>query len=158
MTEILKILEEDARATPEKIGTMLGIESDEVKEKIKQAEKDGAIIKYKTIIDWEKTEEDKVFAFIDVKVTPERERGFDAVAARIYQYPEVHSLYLMSGAYDFSVVVSGKSMKDIAYFVAERLATIQGVQSTVTHFILKRYKVDGVILKKEEDRRVAIMP
>ncbi|HAW49588.1 TPA: AsnC family transcriptional regulator [bacterium] len=158
MKEILEVLENDGRASCEKIATMLGMGVDEVKNSIEKLEKDGAIIKYKTIIDWEKVEEEKVFAFIDVKVTPERDKGFDAIASRIAQYPEVHSLYLMSGAYDFAVVVEGKSMKDIAYFVAERLAIIENVTSTTTHFILKKYKVDGIILEKQEDTRIALMP
>ncbi|MEW6680929.1 MAG: Lrp/AsnC family transcriptional regulator [bacterium] len=156
--EILEILENDARASCEKIATMLGLSPDEVKREIEKKENEGVIIKYKTIVDWEKTEEEKVFAFIDVRVTPERDRGFDAIAKRICQYPEVHSLYLMSGAYDFAVVVSGKSMKEIAYFVAEKLAIIENVQSTTTHFILKKYKVDGVKLEKEEDTRIQMMP
>ncbi|MEW6482979.1 MAG: Lrp/AsnC family transcriptional regulator [bacterium] len=156
--EILDILENDARLSKEKIGTMLGISADEVKREIEQFEQDGVIVKYKTIIDWEKTSEEKVYAFIDVRVTPERDRGFDAIAERICQYPEVHSLYLMSGAYDFAVVVSGKSMKELAYFVAEKLAIIENVRSTTTHFILKKYKMDGVLLKKEEDKRIQMMP
>ncbi|MEW6007165.1 MAG: Lrp/AsnC family transcriptional regulator [bacterium] len=156
--EILDILENDARLSKEKIGTMLGISADEVKREIEQFEQDGVIVKYKTIIDWEKTIEEKVYAFIDVRVTPERDRGFDAIAERICQYPEVHSLYLMSGAYDFAVVVSGKSMKELAYFVAEKLAIIENVQSTTTHFILKKYKIDGVLLEKEEDKRIQVMP
>ncbi|MEW6103777.1 MAG: Lrp/AsnC family transcriptional regulator [bacterium] len=156
--EILEVLENDAKASNEKIGTMLGMSGDEVKKEIEKLESDGVIIKYKTIIDWEKTIEEKVFAFIDVRVTPERDRGFDAIAERICQYPEVHSLYLMSGAYDFAVVVSGKSMKELAYFVAEKLAIIENVQSTTTHFILKKYKVDGVKLEKEEDKRIQMMP
>lgn len=156
--KILKVLENDSRLSCEKIATMLGLSSSEVAERIKRLEDDGAIIKYKTIIDWEKTKEEKVYAFIDVKVTPERDKGFDAIAKRICQYPEVHSLYLMSGAYDFSVVVEGKSMKEIAYFVAEKLAIIENVQSTTTHFLLKKYKVDGIMLEKEGDKRIQIMP
>jgi len=156
--EILKVLENDARVSEGKIATMLGISPDEVKGEIEHLEKDGVIIKYKTLIDWEKTKEEKVYAFIDVRVTPERDRGFDAIAKRICQYPEVHSLYLMSGAYDFAVVVEGKSMKEIAYFVAEKLAIIENVKSTTTHFILKKYKVDGVCLEKEKDTRIQIIP
>lgn len=156
--EILTLLENNARLSYEKIATMLGLSSEEVEREIKGLEDDGVIIKYKTIIDWEKTKEEKVYAFIDVKVTPEKNRGFDAIAKRICQYPEVHSVYLMSGAYDFAVVVEGKGMKEIAYFVAEKLAVIENVQSTTTHFLLKKYKVDGVNLEKVEDTRVQIMP
>ena len=155
--EILKILENNAKLTPEKIGVMLGVSKEKVKEQIEKLEKDGIIIKYKTLIDWEKEEEEKVFAFIDVRVIPERGKGFDAIATRIQEYPEVHSLYLMSGAYDLSIVVEGKSMKEIAFFVAERLATLEGIQSTATHFLLKKYKVDGVVLRKEEDKRLEIV-
>ncbi|MDI6736384.1 MAG: Lrp/AsnC family transcriptional regulator, partial [bacterium] len=115
--EILKILERDAKAEPEKIATMVGLSLEEVTAKIKKLEDKGIIVQYKTIIDWEKSGEDVVYAFIEVKVTPERDVGFDAVAKRIYKFPEVHSLYLLSGTYDLSVVVEGKSMKEIAYFV-----------------------------------------
>ncbi|MDI6703602.1 MAG: Lrp/AsnC family transcriptional regulator [bacterium] len=159
MKEILKILEQDAKVSPEKIATMVGLSVEEVKEKISELEKKKAIIKYRTVVDWEKAGEEVVYAFIEVKVTPERDHGFDAVASRIYRFPEVHSLYLMAGDYDLSVVIEGKSMKEIAYFVAEKLAPLEQVQSTATHFVLKRYKVDGVILEgKEEDRRLPITP
>lgn len=158
--EILKCLEEDAKTPPERIGVMVGLKKEEVEEKIKDLEKKGAILKYKAIIDWERAGvEDMVYAFIDVKVTPERDYGFDKVAHRIYQFPEVHSLYLLSGAYDLQVVVIGKTMKDVAYFVAERLATLDQVQSTATHFVLKKYKVDGVpIGEMEKDKRIPITP
>ncbi|MFH1561806.1 MAG: Lrp/AsnC family transcriptional regulator [Nitrospirota bacterium] len=157
--EILKILERDAKATPEKIATMVGISSAEVSAKIKELEDKGIIVQYKTIINWEKTGEEVVYAFIEVKVTPERDVGFDSVAKRIYKFPEVHSLYLLSGTYDLSVVVEGKSMKDIAYFVAEKLATLDNVQGTVSHFMLKKYKIDGKVLEpEEEDKRLAVTP
>jgi DNA-binding Lrp family transcriptional regulator len=157
--EILKILERDAKATPSKIATMIGISEEEVADKIKKFEDEGIIVQYKTLIDWEKTGEEVVYAFIDVKVTPERDVGFDAVAKRIYKFPEVHSLYLLSGTYDLSVVVEGKNMKEIAYFVAEKLATLDHVQGTVSHFVLKKYKVDGKVLEpEEEDKRLAITP
>ena len=157
--EILKILERDAKTTPEKIATMVGISPAEVSAKIKNLEDKGIIVQYKTIIDWERTGEEVVYAFIEVKVTPERDVGFDAVAKRIYKFPEVHSLYLLSGTYDLSVVVEGKSMKDIAYFVAEKLATLNNVQGTVSHFMLKKYKIDGQVLEPEEgDKRLAVTP
>jgi DNA-binding Lrp family transcriptional regulator len=157
--EILKILERDAKATPQKIATMIGISEKEVADKIKKFEEEGIIVQYKTLIDWEKTGEEVVYAFIDVKVTPERDVGFDAVAKRIYKFPEVHSLYLLSGTYDLSVVVEGKNMKEIAYFVAEKLATLDHVQGTVSHFVLKKYKVDGKVLEpEEEDKRLAVTP
>lgn len=158
--EILRCLEEDAKTSPQRIAGMLGLTEEEVSEKIKDLEERGVILKYKAIVDWEKAGvEDMVYAFIDVKVTPERDYGFDRVAHRIYQFPEVHSLYLLSGAYDLQVVVVGKSMKEVAYFVAQRLATLDRVQSTATHFVLKKYKVDGVPISPEErDKRIPITP
>ncbi|MEW6608307.1 MAG: Lrp/AsnC family transcriptional regulator [bacterium] len=157
--QILKILERDAKVTPEKIATMIGMTEEEVSAKIKEFEDKKIIVQYKTIIDWEKAEEEVVYAFIDVKVVPERNVGFDAVAKRIYKFPEVHSLYLLSGTYDLSVVVEGKSMKEIAFFVAEKLATIDHVQGTISHFVLKKYKIDGQVLEPEEgDKRLAVTP
>jgi len=155
--EILKILERDAKVTPQKIATLVGISEIEVATKIKEFEDKGIIIQYKTLIDWEKAGEEVVYAFIDVKVTPERDVGFDAVAKRIYKFPEVHSLYLLSGTYDLLVVIEGKSMKEIAYFVAEKLAPLDNVQGTVSHFMLKKYKIDGKVLEPEEgDKRLAV--
>ncbi|HAV43610.1 TPA: AsnC family transcriptional regulator [bacterium] len=156
--EILRILEQDSRIPPEKIATMVDLSKEEVEEKIKELEDKGVIIKYKAIVDWEKASIDEiVYAFIDVKVAPQRDIGFDRVARRIYQFPEVHALYLLSGAYDLEVIVEGKGMKEVAYFVAEKLATLEGVQSTATHFVLKRYKVDGVVVEPaEKDRRLTL--
>lgn len=156
--EILKILEQDGRTSAEKIARMIDLPREEVEEKIKELEENGAIIKYKAIIDWEKAGVDEVvYAFIDVKVAPQRDVGFDKVAKRIYQFPEVHALYLLSGAYDLQVVVRGKGMKEVAYFVAEKLATLEEVQSTATHFVLKRYKIDGVIVEPQgKDKRLAV--
>ncbi|MDI6785587.1 MAG: Lrp/AsnC family transcriptional regulator [bacterium] len=152
MKDILKILSRNGKEKPEKIATMVGKTKDEIEKIIKEMEEKKVIIKYKALIDWEKAGEDIVYAFIDVKVIPERDVGFDAVAKRIYKYPEVHSMYLMSGSYDFSVVVAGKTMKEVAYFVAERLATIEQVQSTATHFVLKTYKIDDEIVVSLEDK------
>lgn len=156
--EILRILEQDSRIPTEKIATMVDLSKEEVEEKIKELEDKGVIIKYKAIVDWEKASIDEiVYAFIDVKVTPQRDIGFDRVARRIYQFPEVHALYLLSGAYDLEVIVEGKGMKEVAYFVAEKLATLEGVQSTATHFVLKRYKVDGIVVEPaEKDRRLTL--
>jgi DNA-binding Lrp family transcriptional regulator len=108
------------------------------------------IRKYKAVVNWERTAQERVYAFIEVRVTPERERGFNAVVERILRFPEVHSLYLMSGAYDLHVVAQGANMREVALFVAEKLATIEGVQSTATHFVLRRYKVDGDVLEQPE--------
>lgn len=159
MDEILRILEEDARTTPKEISAIVGLSEEEVKRKIREMEKKGIIRKYKTVVNWEKAGKEPVYAMIDVKVVPERERGYDAVAERIMRFPEVRALYLISGTYDLSVLVKGKDMKEVAYFVAEKLAPLEQVQGTVTHFILKRYKEDGDILfGEEENKRLAVSP
>ncbi len=150
MKEVLKILEKDARATPEQISTMTGMPVERVKKAIQEAEKKGAIVKYKTVINWEKAGEEQVLALIEVRVAPQRDRGFDAAAERIYRFPEVRSVYLTSGTYDLAVIVTGKNMREVAAFVAEKLAPLESVLGTVTHFILKRYKEDGEILEGEE--------
>lgn len=159
MKEILRILEEDSRLTPDEIAAMTGKTPDEVKAAIEQCEKSGIIRAYKTVIDWEKLGEEPVIAFIDVKVSPERGVGFDDVAERIYRFPEVRSVYLVSGVHDLRVQVTGKSMKEVAFFVAEKLATIDRVMETSTHFLLKKYKEDNVIFEEPEaDRRLAVAP
>lgn len=159
MDEILKTLERDARTTHEQIATMLGIPEKDVNKKIREYEKKGVIRKYKTVINWEKAGKEPVYAMVDVKVTPQRGRGYDGVAERILRFPEVINLYLISGTYDLSVLVKGSDMKEIASFVSEKLATLDQVQGTVTHFVLKRYKEDGDILfDKEEKKRLAISP
>lgn len=159
MEEILKTLERNARVSPEQIATMLRIPEKNVKRKIKEYEKKGVIRKYKTVINWDKIGKEQVYAMVDVKVTPQRGMGYDGVAERILRFPEVVNLYLISGTYDLSVLVKGSGMKEIASFVSEKLATLDQVQSTVTHFVLKRYKEDGDILfDKEEKKRLAISP
>jgi DNA-binding Lrp family transcriptional regulator len=149
--EILKILENDARTTTKQISTMTGTPSTEVAKLIKQAEKDQTILKYKTVINWEKAGEEVVRALIEVDVTPQRDVGFDAIAERIYRFPQARSVYLLSGTYDLLVLVTGKTMHEVADFVAQKLALIEGVQGTVTHFMLKRYKEDGEILEGGEE-------
>ncbi|MDA8234579.1 MAG: Lrp/AsnC family transcriptional regulator [Clostridia bacterium] len=159
MKEILELLQNDSRLTAEQIATMVNMEAAEVRARIKKLEENKTIIKYHTLINWEKAGEEIVTALIEVKVTPQREVGFDAVAERIYRFPEVRSVYLMSGAYDLAVIIEGRTMKEVALFVAMRLATIEYVLSTATHFILKKYKEEGVILEdKEEDRRLVVSP
>jgi DNA-binding Lrp family transcriptional regulator len=148
--EIFKILENDARTTPKQISTMTGIPQSEVDKLIKQAEKDRTILKYKTIINWDKVGEEQVSALIEVKLIPQRDVGFDAVAERIYRFPQARSVYLLSGAYDLLVLVTGKTMHEVADFVSQKLAPIEGVQGTVTHFMLKRYKEDSEILEGKE--------
>jgi DNA-binding Lrp family transcriptional regulator len=158
LKEILKILENDARATPRQIATMTGAPLEEVKSTIKQAEKEHVILKYKAIINWERLENEHVFALIEVKITPQRDVGFDAIAERIYRFPQAHTVYLLSGTYDLLVIVTGKSMHEVANFVSQKLAPIEGVQGTVTHFMLKKYKEDGDILDgKEEIKRQQVV-
>lgn len=159
MNEILEILEKDARTSPEEIGRMLGMSAKAVKSEIKKLEKDGVILKYKTIINKEmsKDEHADVRALIEVKLTPQKNLGFDHLAERIYQFPEVTSCYLMSGTYDLLVVVEGKDIHTVSNFVASKLSPMENVRGTVTHFILKKYKEDGDILKQpERSKRPAI--
>jgi DNA-binding Lrp family transcriptional regulator len=150
LKDILKILENDARVTPKQIATMTGADIDEVNRLIREAEKNRVILKYKTAINWDRVEDEQVWALIEVKVTPEPEAGFDTIAMRIAQYEQVRSLYLASGTYDLLLVVMGKTERKVADFVAQNLAHIEGVQGTVTHFVLKRYKEDGEILNGAE--------
>ena len=149
-TEILTLLENDARLTPEQLSVMLNTDKDAIEKEINKMEQNGTILGYKTIIDWEKTEKDPVIAMIDVKLTPQRDKGFDRVAEKIYNYPEVKSVYLMSGAYDLSVVIEGKTMKEVASFVSQKLSTIEAVNSTATHFVLHKYKDKGVLYDAPE--------
>lgn len=158
MKEILKILENDARTTPKQISTMTGIPATEVARLIKQAEQDRAILKYKTVINWEKLGEEQVWALIEVKVTPQKDVGFDTIAEHIYQYPQARTVYLVSGTYDLLVLAVGKTEHEVAYFVSQKLAPIEQVRGTVTHFMLKRYKEDGEILEgKEEIKRQPVV-
>lgn len=158
--KIIKLLECNSRIAFGDIALMLGVPVSEIEAEVKAMEEEKIILKYGTVINWEKLGyEDKVEAFIDVKVTPQRDTGFDNIAARIYNFPEVIAVSLMSGAYDLSVSIVGKSMKEVALFVAEKLSTIENVQSTMTHFVLKRYKQAGVVFEeKEEDRRQVVSP
>ncbi len=149
--EILKILENDSRSATKQIATMTGIPSAEVNKLIKQAEKDRIILKYKTVINWEKAEDEQVWALIEVKVTPEKDVGFDSIAERIYRFPQARTVYLISGTYDLLVLVMGETEHEVADFVSRKLAPIEGVQGTVTHFVLKRYKEDGETLEGGEE-------
>ena len=148
-TEILKLLENDARLTPEQIAVMLNCDCQDVRKIIDQSEKNGTILGYNTIVDWEKTDHESVTAMIEVKLTPQRDRGFDRVAEKIYNYPEVKSLLLMSGGFDLAVIVHGKTMLDIGNFVARRLSPIEGVTSTATHFIMHKYKDNGIVYDRQ---------
>ena len=158
MDSILRILsKEQSKIDVARIAAMLGIEEAEAAAKIAALEKEHIIVGYKTIVNWDKTDRDVVTALIDLRVTPQRGEGFDKVAERIYKYPQVTSLYLMSGAYDLSVVIEGKTMKEVALFVAQKLAPMESVISTATHFVLKKYKEEGVIFKPEgKDSRQVI--
>lgn len=156
--EILKILSKNSRLSNKQIAVMIDKSEQYVADKIKEMEDKNILLGYPALIDVEKTQEDIVTAYIEVKVTPQRERGFDEVAERIYQFPQVKSCSLMSGGYDLFVTVEGKSMKDVALFVAEKLATVDSVLSTSTHFVLKKYKDNGVIFnKKHKDNREAVV-
>mgnify|MGYP001160546694 CR=1 FL=1 len=150
VNEILEILSKNSKLTPAEISTMLNMEVEEVKDIIKELEANNTIVKYNTLINWDKTDKERVTALIEVKVTPQRDQGFDSIAERIYKFPEVKSVYLMSGPYDLCVIVEGKTMKDVASFVAQRLSVLEPVLSTATHFILKPYKIEGVILEDDE--------
>jgi DNA-binding Lrp family transcriptional regulator len=159
MKEILRILEKDARKTPQQIATMTGIPVDQVEEAIKRAESDRTILKYKTVVNWDKLGEEQVRALVEVKVAPQRNVGFDAIAERIYRFPEARSVYLVSGTYDLAVLVEGATMQEVASFVSQKLAPLESIQGTVTHFLLKRYKEDGEIIEPEErSKRVPLMP
>ena len=145
MDSILKILEDNANLTHEQLAVMCQKEVGEIKQYIDQKEQEGIILGYKTMIDWDKTDREYVTALIEVKITPQRDRGFDRVAECIYNYPEVQSLYLMSGGFDLCVLIEGKTMKEVAYFVAQKLAPLEDVISTATHFVLRKYKDKGII-------------
>jgi len=159
MKQIFEALEKDARLTTEQISTMTGISVAEVEKTIKKAEKNRTILKYKTTIDWAKLGEEQVWALLEVKVIPQRDVGFDAIAERIYRFPEARSVYLASGTYDLAILVAGKTMQEVAVFVSEKLAPLETVQSTVTHFILKKYKEDGEIIEGGEGiKRLPVTP
>ena len=142
---LLKLLEDDARLSTEQLAVMLDSPKKDVEAKLKELEDNGTILGYKAMIDWEKTDREYVTAMIDVKLSPQRDRGFDKIAEKIFQYPEVQAVYLMSGAYDLSVLIEGKTMKEVAYFVSQKLAPIESIISTATHFVLHKYKDKGVI-------------
>ncbi|MGG5254453.1 Lrp/AsnC family transcriptional regulator [Neobacillus sp. SM06] len=159
--EILKIIEENHKVPVETIALMANCSEELVRNTIKKLEEENVIVSYPALIDWSKVEgQEHVIAMIDVKVTPKRGVGFDEVAERIYRFPEVSSLYLMSGAYDLSITVEGKTMNQIATFVSEKLSTIESVISTTTHFMLKKYKHDGVVFGSgdDKDRRMVVSP
>lgn len=159
MDEILEVLEKDARTAPEDIAKMLKKKPQEIKAAIKKYEKEGVILKYKAVInkDLVRNDDSSVRVLIEVNITPQKDVGFDKIAERIYSFPEVLSCYLISGTYDLLVVVEGRNIHAVSNFVAEKLSCLENVRGTVTHFLLKKYKEDGVILKhREENKRIAI--
>ena len=143
--EFLTLLENDARLTPEQLSIMLDKDVGDISAMMTTYERDGVILGYKTLIDWDKTDREYVTALIELKVAPQRDRGFDRVAEKIYNYPEVKSLYLMSGSFDLAVFIEGRTMKEVAYFVAQKLAPMEYIVATATHFVLRKYKDKGVV-------------
>ena len=159
MRELLELLEHDARRPVGELASMLKRSEYEVEKNSKDLEKNKIILSYNTLINWKKFGDDTVTAIIEINLTPQREVGFDAIAERIYRFDEVRTVYLMSGSFDLLVIIEGKSLNDVANFVATRLATIEGVTATRSHFMLKPYKKDGVIINDEErDRRLVVSP
>ncbi len=155
--DILSILTGDARISPAKIAAMLSVDEQTVKNAIADMEKDGVIVKYTAILNNERAEDTPLEALIEVKVTPKKKEGFDGIAKQIASFPEVKSVYLMSGAYDLAVMVEDRTLQQVSRFVSERISTFDGVISTATHFILKKYKIEGVLTEKEDaDNRICI--
>ncbi len=150
--KLLALLEDDCTLTHAQLASLAGISEEEAAAEIKRCEDDKIILGYKGIVDWDRTDRESVTALIEVKVTPQRGEGFDRVAERIYQYDEVESVYLMSGAFDLCVIISGRSLKEVAQFVGERLSPLEDVTGTATHFILKKYKEKHLIFEKREEQ------
>ena len=154
MKSMLELLENDSTLTAEQLATMIGADVEEIKSMIRSYEKDGVIVGYKTLIDWDKTDREFVSALIELKVEPQMDRGFDSIAERICNYPEVESVFLMSGGFDIAVMIEGKTLKEVAFFVAEKLSTMEGVTGTATHFVLRKYKDKNTIYhRKPVDER-----
>ena len=157
--KILAVMEKNSRIDIRDLAVLLGESEVSVANEIAQMEKEHIICGYHTLINWDNTSDEKVVALIEVKVTPQRGMGFDKIAERIYQYNEVNAVYLMSGAYDFTVFIEGRTMREVALFVSEKLSTLESVLSTATHFVLKKYKDHGTVLVQEDqDERMLITP
>lgn len=157
--ELLRIIERNSRIDLRELAVILGVEEIDVVNEMAAMEAEGIICGYHTLIDWEKTSIEKVSALIEVRVTPQRGQGFDRIAERIYKYPEVNAVYLISGGFDLLITLEGKSLKEVAAFVSDKLAPLDSILSTATHFILKKYKDHGTVLtKKYEDQREKITP
>lgn len=154
---ILSIIEKNSRIDVGELSVLLGVEQTVIVEEMQAMEQEGVICGYHTLIDWEKTTTEKITALIEVRVTPQRGHGFDSIAERIYKYPEVNATYLISGGYDLMVILEGKTLKEVAQFVSDKLSTQESIISTATHFILKKYKDHGTILStKNEDERMKV--
>lgn len=156
---ILKAIENNSKRTVKDLAAMLGASEEVIGNELSELEKERIICGYHTLINWDKTNTDKVTALIEVKVTPQRGEGFDKIAERIYLFDEVRSVFLMSGGFDLTVIIEGATMKEVALFVGQKLAPLEAVLSTATHFVLKKYKDYGIVLDKEEkDERMAVTP
>ncbi len=159
MRELLELLEKNARLSTGELAAILRRSEYEVERDIQKLERDKILLSYNALINWEKFGDDSVTAVIEINLTPQREVGFDAIAERIYRFDEVRTVYLMSGSFDLLVIIEGKSLKEVADFVATRLSTIEGVTQTRSHFMLKAYKKDGILIEDEEqDRRLVVSP
>ena len=157
--ELLAIIEKNSRIDLKELAVILGVAEIDVVNTLQKMEEEGVVCGYHTMINWEKTSIEKVTALIEVRVTPQRGQGFDNIAERIYKYPEVQSVYLISGGYDLLVTLEGKTLREVSSFVSDKLSTLDTVLSTATHFILKKYKDHGTILtKKYEDTREIVSP
>lgn len=157
--QILTFLEKNSRIDPKELAVLLGSDEVTIMNEIAKMEEEKVICGYHTLIDWEKVSDEKVTALIEVRVTPMRGQGFDSIAERIYNYPEVRSVYMISGAYDLMVILEGKTLKQVSGFVSDKLSTLDSVLSTATHFILKKYKDHGTIFtKKSKDERMLVTP
>ena len=157
--QILSYLKKNSKMDPKEIAILLGTEPDVVENEIRKMEEEKIICGYHTMIDWDKTSSEMVTALIEVRVTPQRGQGFDSIAERIYKYPEVRSVYLISGGYDLMVILEGKTLKEVSQFVTDKLSTLDSVLSTATHFILKKYKDHGTIFdQKIKDERMLVTP
>ena len=149
MEQLLELLQDNAQLTAGQLAAMLDASEEEVKKAIARYEKEGVIKGYHALVNWERTESQKASALIELRITPKKDTGFDEIAGRVMNFPEVESVYLMSGGFDLAVTVSGRTMQDVAMFVAKRLSTIEGVLSTATHFVLTKYKDGGVVFNSD---------
>ncbi len=152
MDKLLQLLENDCTLTETQLAAMTGLSEEELKARIAEYEQQGILLGYQAVVDWDRTDREAVTALIEVNVTPQRGNGYDRIAERIYQFEEVESCYLMSGSFDMTVIISGRTLKEVALFVSRRLAPIEGVTGTATHFILKKYKENHLVFEKPEEQ------